>query len=130
MLIRRKEIRMHKVLSNGQVASFYALRIEHRDNTSSWDIGFRIGTCIKANNYWMHKITKGNSVLSTGSCGIEGMMYAAQCLTNLEDMLYVDDCIVVRWLDSKRKRAYAYIQRLGYEQGTFRDEPCYYKKLT
>jgi hypothetical protein len=121
----------HKRLSNGQYIGMYfkKVRVNHyipSDRFTIWKIGLTINKTRKKCNDWYYKQPKNKPVIETGKCGLEGLRYAFQWIKELQAQLKDGEYIIIEWKDEKRKRAYSYLERLGFIDGTYGDEECYF----
>lgn len=127
-------------LSNGQSISIFFL-----EEKTSRNIEFHIALAIANRKKHIREWILGErdllSFKSTGTCGIEGLIWAKKKLVEFESFitdrhaknLYSNDTkitIVVGSTDAKRKRVYRHgLKKLGYESGYRSSVQCLYKKI-
>lgn len=110
-----------KLLSNGQCAMFFASHYVDEYNFHGYYIAFAIANKFKTIRNWFR--CKGNAgdldVTFTGRCGLEGLIWARQCVSDL--MMYIDidhrdDAqIVIGATTNKRFRVYQkYLMSYGF----------------
>lgn len=128
----KKEVRIHTVLSNGQVASMYFVVDRNQSFTDGydydcWRVGLRIGNTRRDNNDWFTGDKVHSMTVSTGRCGLEGLMWAKRVLESFTTQLRKNECqmMVIGAEDDKRHRAYSRLLKQGYTQGTYNNESVY-----
>ena len=113
-----KYYKASKVLSNGQVATIFWQQDEWAK--SAMEISAVIGKSISNNKKWYNDHPNFISVKSTGSCGLEGLLFFLSVIKDLQKQY---SCLTVEWMDDKRKRAYVYLERLGFQYGHYNKHP-------
>lgn len=123
---RKREFRIHEILSNGQHFNMYFKK--HHNATpdgvihSIWTVGLCVSqTRKKANQWWSHEKKSGLGGVSTGNVGLEALRRAAQYLMEFSYCLSFHSEIQVGWSDDKRKKAYRWLFRYGFVEY----EDCY-----
>lgn len=125
----------HK-LKNGQTIGIFFCK--------QFDCGqdeFRIALAIarkkKHIREWMDGEVDRLSQHQTGTCGLEGLLWAKQQIQAFEDLIlsqfhrYRDPVIRVDWTDNRRRDVYAYgLRKLGFQLGYRDNSKCLFKKLT
>ena len=137
--IHRRCTRKHFTLSNGQHMGIYIMEKKFRVmndadpnyNFTAWEVGLCIANTRRQCNDWYERSEKnkrGKMVINrqTGNCGLEGMRIAYNVVKDLQKSVDSNDIISIRWCNDKRKRAYAYLKRLGFILTNWDDKPCYY----
>lgn len=132
---RIKYFREHYVLSNGQVLGVYKKRIEVRypyepkENYTIWNVGVVIAkTRRQCNDWYMKRDNKRKRKIrykSTGKVGLEGLNIAFSSIKSLVEDIKDGEYIAINFADEKRKRAYKYLERLGFYLGEYDYEDCY-----
>ena len=116
--------REYKDLSNGQVAMLQAVRVWNANGCEEWQISIAIGNhrkqCRMAirGTYVRRRKKRRLCDQTTGRCGLEGMRAIKTLLTEFTTWVDSANCnvnIVCVPYDTKRKRAYAYLKRMGYK---------------
>ena len=130
--MKKKEKRVHHVLSNGQVVSIYFTcknaRFDDGYDYKCWSVGVRVGARRRDNNDWYNGDSKYEEVVSTGRCGLEAMVFAKRAITEFMRVERLDSAVqkvVVGWADEKRGSAYRYLGKLGFALGYYDGSPAY-----
>ncbi len=120
---RKREIRVHEILSNGQHLNLYFRKFNSDESgVGVWKIGLCISNTRKeANKWWAGKSIRKIDNKLTGKCGLEGLKKALFYILELCKCLIWDE-IQISWNDEKRKRAYKYLLRYGFKEA----KHCYY----
>ena len=113
-----KYYKASKVLSNGQVATIFWQQDEWAK--SAMEISVVIGKSISNNKKWFNDHPNFTGVKSTGSCGLEGLLFFLSVIKDLQKQYA---CLTIGWMDDKRERAYAYLKRLGFQYGHYNKHP-------
>lgn len=113
-----KYYKASKVLSNGQVATIFW----HQDEwaKSAMEIAVVIGKSISDNKKWYNDHINFRAVKSTGSCGLEGLLFLLSVIKDLQTRY---NFLTIGWMDDKRYRAYKYLERIGFKFGQYTDHP-------
>ncbi len=113
-----KYYKASKVLSNGQVATiFWTQDIWAK---SAMEISVVIGKSISNNKKWYNGHINFQGAKSTGSCGLEGLLFFLSTIKYLQTQY---SCLTVGWADEKRYRAYGYLNRIGFVFGHYNSRP-------
>jgi hypothetical protein len=131
-----------KTLSNGQIAKIFIKKeicqCKADNRPIIWKIGFIIENSRKTCNNWYSKGRVLKKVQQTGKCGLEGLLFAKNCLILLEDLLIrlnkynkskKKNFIVIYWSDEKRHKAYKRLLVNGYIEGHYNNAPCIFKEI-
>jgi hypothetical protein len=114
---RKSEVRIHETLPNGQVMSLYFQRHQcPKESFKIWTVGLYIGSSRKEANRWYTKKPKHKSNKSTGQCGLTGLRRALHYILEFVDQLGFNEELQIRWQDEKRKSAYRYLIRYGFQE--------------
>jgi hypothetical protein len=129
--------RVHHEMSNGQVSSLYIKEERVRtlfsnkedENFTAYIVGFVISGKRRDNNNWYNRKKDSKIKLKqTGSCGLEGLIFALNEIKKLQKQIKIGEYIVVFFSDEKRRSAYRYLLRIGFEWGEYGSEKCYFYK--
>lgn len=112
--------RKYTQLSNGQVAMLQAKRTHNFSGHETWVVAIAIGDTRKVcrQTFRGQYARKGASFSSTGRCGLEGMRAIKTLLVGFEEWVMGAGCMVniaCFPYDEKRKAAYRYLTRMGYQ---------------
>lgn len=117
---RKRLKREHRTLSNGQILSLQSgidCCYDYLNKTRKvYYISAIIGKSIKENNKWFNK-HRGRcaNIRETGRCGLEGLREASKYIQELMSNIRENDLIVIHALDKRRKSAYRYLERYGFQ---------------
>lgn len=104
--------------SNGQTGILF-LGKETMSKTWEWNVSFAINN--KKKRIWEWLKGQKSMDITTGTCGLEGLIWAKNGLIAFEKFIkeenpYQKQRIVVAWSDPKRKKVYIhYLKKLGYK---------------
>jgi hypothetical protein len=129
----KKEIRIHHTLSNGQIASMYFtvtrnVRFADGYDYDCWSVGLRIGSKRRENNDWYNDDKVYSNHTTTGTCGLEGLLWAKDVLSAFTDKYEQGVCqmLIIKGDDNRRHRAYRRLMKEdGYTLGTYKGDTCY-----
>lgn len=109
-------------MSNGQVATIFWQQDSWAK--SAMEVSAVIGKSISNNKKWYNDHPNFTGIKSTGSCGVEGLLFFLSVIKDLQKQYN----LTIEFMDDKRKRAYAYLTRFGFKYGhyTCNNEPCYF----
>ena len=113
-----KYYKKSKVLSNGQVATVFWQQDEWAK--SAMEVSAIIGKSISDNKKWYNGNRNFQAIKSTGNCGLEGLLFFLSVIRDLQKQY---PCLTVEWLDDKRQRAYAYLKKVGFQDGHYCSHP-------
>lgn len=136
---RSSEYRRFKVLSNGQVAMFYAKRTFNHRQSTTWELAIVISYskkhCRMSHRDAVCRPKRGKFIcdLTTGKAGLEGMRAMKAMLTEFMEWLKrhpgsKEHLVAAHPWDDKRRKAYRYLERLGFYYFTppEGEDPYYY----
>ena len=104
-----------KKMKNNQTAYFF-LTSYYNDKRYDFAISFAVANKRKDIKNWMCDKQNNIKLKSSGSCGLEALIWAKNQLILLEKCCHPTDKISVYGEDSRRGRVYkAYLDRLGYK---------------
>jgi hypothetical protein len=108
-----RQIRIHKILSNGQHLNIYFEKHSSCNPICVWTVGLCISKTRKqANEWWNNKksrLSKQINNKTTGKCGLEGLLKALSFILEFRDSLPKMAELHIEWADIKRKSAYRYL---------------------
>lgn len=124
--MKKKEIRIHTTLSNGQHAAIYFrldrnVRFDDGYQYDCWYVGFMVGNKARQCNDWWNDRKNNNRLVQTGRCGMEGLIWAKQQIVQFmashkgEYIQYM----VVGGMDDKRQHVYSRLTKIGFTPGTY-----------
>ena len=114
--------RRYRELSNGQFVLFRANREWNQNKTEIWAVCVAIGDNKKHCKF----VRDGKS---SGHCGLEGLRILVMILKEFIELLETSNRsyqIDVCGSDERRKEAYRYLKRLGFEEGYLLSDPDWY----
>lgn len=112
-----KYYKSSKTLSNGQVVTVFWQQDIWA--APAMEVSMVIGKSISDNKKWFNDHINFSSVKSTGNCGLEGLLFALSVIKDLQKQYD----LTIEWMDGKRERAYAYLERLGFRYGHYTEHP-------
>lgn len=99
--------------------------------TKWWTVGLTI-----SDDYREEALAKCHKEkLITGRMGAYGLLFAKAVIEDFEQFIYETypdekNIIYCRWLDGRRRRAYAYaLKKMGYKYGIRKFKPCLWKEV-
>ncbi|WP_422444741.1 hypothetical protein [Thermoanaerobacterium sp. DL9XJH110] len=117
-----KTFRRYTRITGGHYMAMFIIRRRSEPNFA-WIVSLCIFDSKRECEYWFRHqeqvVTKRHC-----SCGLEGVRLALLWLKDLERKIKRGDFIVIYWTDERRHRAFSYLKRFGYTEGTFLDRPC------
>lgn len=122
---RKREFRIHEILSNGQHFNMYFKKHKSAEPDGVihgvWTVGLCISKTRKEANVWYDNKSKNKQNFQTGYCGLEALKKAAGYLVIFANILSYHSEMQVGWQDEKRRKAYRWLLRYGFEES----EDCY-----
>lgn len=116
---RKRVLRVHDILSNGQHFNMYFKKQRSFKNEDRihgvWVVGLCISDTRKEANLWYNKKWKNKGPTQTGKCGLEALLKAADYLVYFASILSYHSELQVGWQDDKRRRAYRWLTRYGFK---------------
>ena len=116
---RKREFRIHELLSNGQHFNMYFKKKQSLKNNDQihgiWSVGLCISNTRKESNVWYNNSPKDKTCLQTGKCGLEALLKAAEYLVLFANDLSCHSELRVRWQDDKRRSAYRRLIKYGFK---------------
>lgn len=114
---RKREFRIHEILSNGQHFNMYFKKRKNSEPDGTingiWTVGLHIGKDRKEANKWYDR-KKSKSLKQTGECGLEALVKAKDYLLQFANLLSFHSEIQVGWEDEKRRSAYRRLLKYGF----------------
>ncbi|HHX22935.1 MAG TPA: hypothetical protein GX723_02785 [Thermoanaerobacterales bacterium] len=111
-------------LSNGYYLAIYTTKHKQRMKKTAYIVAVCIFPTKRECNYWFRNqeqvVEKGRN-----TWGMEGVLKAIRWLKELEKAIDSGESIVIYWVDDRRRRAFKYLERYGYEKSEYLDRPCY-----
>lgn len=117
-------------LSSGKTAMF-KLDFQWKDNISCYGIGACVAKNKKAARLWYNGKSNKLDNKITGDCNLEAFIFFKHCLeevNNLLETLNTAAVLCVEGTDERRRTAYRYVKRYGYEEETNLNGETYYCK--
>jgi hypothetical protein len=111
----RNEVRFHNTLSNGQHIGVYFWFTTFANGHREIKMGMCVAHTSRDCNRWWNRSKSSLDNLSTGKVGLEALRYALSCLKEISNWCGEGDYIAIEPSDSKRKSAYRYLERYGFE---------------
>lgn len=117
--------RRYLKLQSGHWLAMYTTR----RRLPSGNYGWIVDVCIKETkgqcDYW-HRYQNQLPATQTNTGGLEGLVNVFRWIKELEQQIREGDIILVYWIDEKRRRAFKYLERLGFIEGSYFGKSCYH----
>jgi hypothetical protein len=121
----------HK-LSNNQTIAIFFLE-ENKMGNREFHVLLAIANKRKYIKQWLMGERDVFGDKTTGTCGLEGLLWAKRQLIDFEEFIktrYKNVVLVVEWLDKRRRKVYEYgLGKIGYRVGYRNSQKCLFKKI-
>jgi hypothetical protein len=121
----------HKLSNNQTIAIFFMKEIEM--GITEFHVLLAIANKRKYIKQWLMGERDVFGEKTTGTCGLEGLLWAKRQLIAFENFIktrYKHVIIVVNWLDNRRRKVYEYgLGKIGYRMGYRHSQKCLFKKI-
>ena len=82
-----------------------------------WEVGMVVGKSVTQNKMWYNDHINYRATKSTGNCGLEAILFGLQIVKTLKGKT-----VLIGWSDSKREKAYSYLERYGFVKRVFKKD--------
>ncbi|PAE17281.1 hypothetical protein CHH91_04550 [Virgibacillus sp. 7505] len=110
---RKTDIRICERLSSGKLLNIYFHRKLGKPPTKYWYVGVCVSETRKQANLWFNKQSKQLDI--TGDGTLEALMRAKEIILEVVHMLGYDEELIVEWQDERRRSAYRWLKRYGFQ---------------
>ena len=117
--------RKYAMLKNGHWLAMYVTRKRLPSRNFGWIVDVCIDETKRQCDHWQRH-QRQSPITQTNTGGLEGLSIVFKWIQELEQDIKDGDVILVYWTDEKRHRAFKYLERLGFTEGTYFGKLCYY----
>lgn len=119
---RKTEVRVRKLLKNGQQGNLYFKRRRTFENGFCWYVYFYIGDTKRANMWYNHCTTGAEPITGDGS--LTALIWAKAEIEKFFESLKSGEATIIFWSDDRRKNVYL---KTLFKEGYVRNENYLFK---